>query len=468
MTLKKNFIYDKSFYLKALKLSLPMMIQSGITNFVSMLDNIMIGALGTEAMSGVSVANQLVIIFNSVMFGATAAGGIFVSQYFGARSENGIRNTFRIKTYVNLFITAITVILIVLFGDAAIAAYLKPDGTNGNVELSFAYGKEYMTIALIGLFPFAISQVFSSTLCEIEETKIPMYSGLVALVTNCGLNLVLIFGLLGFPAMGVRGAAIATVISRIVEMLFLIAITYLKRNKFTFIDGVFKTLKVPPQLLKNILIKGSPLILNELIWSLAIAIKNLCISKSGLEAVAAMNIQSTVFSVLSITYFSLASSIGIIVGGFLGAGKLQQARSASKKLLVFATLIGVVMGILQLAISPVFPLLYNTEDSVRSLATFMIAVSSAAAPLNAMAMSAMFTIRSGGRTLIVMLFDCVHSLFATALAACIFAYVIPVGVHTLFIIVTVAEGTKALLGAIMVSKVRWEKNITSIKSSVSL
>ena len=119
------------------------------------------------------------------------------------------------------------------------------------------------------------------------------------------------------------------------------------------------------------------------------------------------------------------------------------------------------MGVIQLVISPVFPLLYNTESSVRSLATFMIAVSAVAAPLNALAMAAMFTIRSGGRTLIVMLFDCVHSLLATALAACIFTYLIPVGVHALFIIVTVAEGTKALLGAFMVAKVRWERNITS-------
>ena len=464
MIVSKRYISDTSFYKKVLAISLPIMVQSGITGFVSMLDNLMIGTLGTEAMTGVSITNQLIMIFNLVIFGAGSAGSIFVSQYYGARDNEGIRYTFRIKAYMNIAITAITAVLLILFGDAAISAFLTSDGGEGDIALTFEYGREYLNIVLFGLFPFAISQVYSTTLRETEDTRVPMYSGFIALAVNTVLNLVLIYGLAGFPALGVKGAAIATVIARISEMLYLIVITHTRRAKYIFIRGVYSSVRVPLRLVKDVLIKGSPLLINELIWSLSMTAKNLCLSKSGIDAVAAVNIQSTLYNVLSVVYCALAASIAIIVGGMLGADEIDEAKRASKRLLVFSTLAGAVMGALQLGAAPLFPLLYNTGEGVRTLATYMMAFSAISAPTGALAIAAMYTVRAGGRTVEVLLFDCVHTLFITAGSAFVFTFIFPVEIYSLFAIVTLADATKCLIGVLLVKKIGWARNITKAAS----
>jgi len=460
MTLRKKFFGDRAFYKKVLAVSVPIMVQNGITNLVGMLDNVMVGTLGTEAMSGVSIVNQLLFVFSMVIFGAGAAGGIFTSQYHGARDTDGVRYTFRIKTYINVAIAALTFLLLALFGKEAISFFLHSGSASGDLELTLEYGRSYLWIMLIGILPYALSQVYASTLRETEEAALPMYSGLLAIAVNCSLNFVLIFGLLGFPALGVVGAAIATVISRFTELIFLIIKVHLSKSKFLFIKGVFRSLRVPRTLVLGIVTKGFPLLFNELIWSLAMTVKTHCLSMAGLDAVAAINIQTTMFNVLNITYLALGNSIAIIVGNLLGAGRLEEAKDADRKLLVFATLAGALMGAFQIGISPFFPMLYNTSSSVRSLATYMLIISGLSMPLNALAVSTYYTIRSGGLALLTMLFDCVYAWAFTVSVAFVLAYFTDVGIHALFAVVTFVECSKCFLGLALVSKVRWARQLT--------
>ena len=425
-----------------------------------MLDNIMIGSLGTEAMSGVSIANQLFFIFNMIIFGALAAVGIFTSQFHGARDERGVRYTFRIKTYINLLLTIVTVIVLTTFGSEAIRAFLHPDGSGSDLELTFNHGMDYMVISLIGLFPYAMSQVYASTLRESEETKLPMWSGFVAISVNFVLNILLIFGNLGFPQLGVKGAALATVISRFAELFFLVIAVHIRRDKYAFINGVFASFAVPVPLFKQVLTKGSPLLLNEILWSAAMWVKNLCLSTNGLETVAALNVQTTVFNVLNISYIAVCASIAVILGNMLGSGKTEQARKDSTRLITFALLVGTGLMVIQVALSPVFPLLYNTSDSAKELATYMLIVSGLAMPIYSTVMACYYTLRSGGLTFITLLYDCVWAWCVTAASALIFTYVIPVGIHGLFAIVTFAEGAKIIPGIILVAKIRWANKIT--------
>ena len=455
----KHFFGDRAFYSKVLKISLPIMIQSGITNAVNMLDNVMIGSLGTEAASGVSIVNQLLFVFTMVLFGSGAAIGIFTSQYHGAGDVNGVRYTFRMKIYASFIITLIGVTVFTVFENETISLFLHETESTSDIEKTLGYGKDYLRVMLIGLLPYALSQAYATTLRESGEVKLPLYSGICAIVCNVVLNAILIFGLFGFPAMGVVGAAIATVISRFAELFVLAFFVKRRSASFPFIIGAFSSFKIPKALLSDILKRGSPLLFNELIWSLAMTVRSQCISTAGLDAVAALNIQTTVTNVLNIAYLSLGASIAIIVGNTLGSGELDRAREESTRLLTFSAIVGLGMGALQISLSKVFPLLYNFPEETRDLATYMLIISGISLVGNALAVSSYYTIRSGGLALLTMLFDCGYAWAITVPVAIVMSYFTDAGVHLIFAAVTFAESAKCILGVILVSRVKWARRL---------
>ena len=209
-----RFIGDKAFYKNVLTLLIPMIIQQFITSFVSLLDNIMVGSLGTEAISAASIANQVMMVFCLAVFGGMSGASIFGAQFYGKGDMEGMRHTFRIKMYFGVLISTAAVLIYLFFGEAFIASFLKGESNGGDLALTLKSGVNYLNIMLWGLPPFALVQVYAGTLRESGETRAPMFAGITAILTNLFGNWVLIYGHLGAPALGVEGAAIATVISR--------------------------------------------------------------------------------------------------------------------------------------------------------------------------------------------------------------------------------------------------------------
>ncbi len=292
-TLKK-FIGDKKFYAMVLAVALPIMLQNGITNFVSLLDNIMVGQVGTEQMSGVAIVNQLFFVFNLCIFGAVSGAGIFTAQFFGKNDEEGIRQTLRFKYLAGVVLTAVAVLVLVLLQTPLINLYLHDGSVEGDLELTLKYGKDYLAVMLIGLLPYAVSQVIGSTMRETGHTVMPMLAGLAAVVVNCTGNYILIFGHFGAPVMGVVGAAIATVASRFVEMLLLIIYTAARKTVFPAFRGVFTRLfSIERELLKNIFKKGMPLFVNEMLWAIGMSGLAMCYSKRGLAVVTTSQARSS-------------------------------------------------------------------------------------------------------------------------------------------------------------------------------
>lgn len=214
----KKYFGDRKFYRMVLAIGVPIMIQNGITNFVNLLDNLMVGRLGIEQMSGVAIANQLLFIFSLCVFGATSGPGIFSSQFYGQKDHEGIRHCFRFKVLIVLAIAGISILVFGLGSEGLINLYLQGDTTKGDPTLVLRCGREYMTVMLFGLVPFGLTQAYSGTLREQNQTFVPMLAGIFAVVINLGLNWLLIFGNLGFPELGIRGAALATTVSRFVEL----------------------------------------------------------------------------------------------------------------------------------------------------------------------------------------------------------------------------------------------------------
>lgn len=460
MKLRKYF-GSWDFYRHVIAVALPIIIQNGIANFVSLLDNIMVGQVGTVQMNGVSIVNQLIFVFNLCIFGATSGAGIFTAQFHGNSDHDGIRNTFRFKILIGLLISAVGLSVFCLFGRPLIGLYLTGEGTPEEIANTLEYGWGYLLIMLWGLPAFAISNAYTGTLRESGETVVPMIASTTAVFVNLVLNWVLIFGHLGIDAMGVRGAAIATVISRYVELTIVACWVHLHSEKMPFIRNAFRTLLIPKPLLKTIIVKGMPLLLNEALWSTAMAIMNQCYSTRGLDVVAAQNINSALFNLSSVVYMAMGNAVGIIIGQMLGAGKTaDEVRDTDRKLIVSSVLSCLLFGLITVAVSGVFPQIYNTTDDVRALATRLICISALFMPFNAYTHAAYFTLRSGGQTWITFLFDsCFVWILCVPLAYCLSRYTM-LTILPMYCICHCTDLVKCVLGATMIKQGKWIQNLT--------
>lgn len=452
---------DRKFYKNVLALALPIMIQNGITNFVNMLDNVMVGRVGTIQMTGVAVTNQLIFVLNLCIFGAISGAGIFGAQFFGKNDHKGVRDTFRFKIILCTLLTALGIAIFLLFGDDLIMLYLKGDSGTADAAEALKYAHEYLAIMLIGFFPYTLAQCYSSTLREVGRPVPPMVAGVIAVCINLLLNTILIFGFLGAPALGVAGAAIATVISRFAELFIIAVWTHKNSAELPFIKGAFKSLAIPRELVRSITIKGLPLMANETIWAAGIAMVNQCYSVRGIDVVAANNISQTFFNVFSVAFMAVGVSIGIILGQKLGAGDCEGARADSIRLRSFSVFISVVVALVFAVCSLFIPKIYNTNDEVRSIATGLMLICAACMPIDAFAHASYFTLRSGGKTLVTMLFDSCFVWVVSVPAAFLLSRFTDIPIIPLYAICQSLNLVKCIVGYFLVKSGIWVKNIVS-------
>lgn len=451
----RDFFTDKAFFRKIFVIALPMVIQNGITNLVGVLDNIMVGRLSSEATSGVAIINQFMFVFYLITFGAVSAAGIFTAQYHGKGDVLNVRATFRAKLIICAAASVFGILMFVFFGDFFINLFLTDTGAGIDPALTFDLGKQYLAVMLFGIVPYSMTQAFASTLRETDRAVPPMAASAAAVGINLVLNYVLIFGKLGFPALGVPGAAIATVVSRYAEFVILIIWTNATKNKSPFIKGAIRSLRVPGELIKKIVVLGFPIMGNEFFWSLAVTMRNQCYSTRGLDAVTAISISSTFTNLFNVVYISLGTAVAVIIGNLLGAGETEEAKRTDKKLIIFSVMCTVSVALILTALSPVFPKMYNTTEGVSRLTTYMLIVYAICMPFDAYANCAYFTLRSGGKVFITVLFDSVFS-WAVVMPVCIIlSRFTGVGIHILF---AVGQGTdllKAMLGFFILRKGTW-------------
>lgn len=455
----KKFIGDKNFYRMVLMIAVPIMIQNGITNFVSLLDNIMIGQIGTEQMSGVAIVNQLIFVYNLCIFGGVSGAGIFTAQYFGQGNHEGVSQTMRFKIWMVTIITVLTCILFLTKGTSLIGAYLKGEGTAESIAETLKYGMIYLKVMLIGLPAFAAVQVYSSTLRECGQTVLPMKAGIVAVITNVTLNYILIYGKFGMPALGVTGAAIATVISRYVEMFIVIVQVHRKNKEYFYIEGLYKTLKIPAELTFNIIKKGSPLLFNETLWAAGMAMLTQCYSVRGLHVIAGLNVSNTINNVFNIVFIALGDSVAIIVGQLLGAGKMKEARDTDNKMIAFSVFCCTCVAAVMFFLAPVFPRMYNIDAESRELAKYFIFATAFFMPQNAFLHATYFTLRSGGKTIITFLFDSVFIWCVSVVIAYTLSHFTNIHVIGVYIMVQLGDIIKCIIGFVLVKKGVWLQNI---------
>lgn len=455
-----RFIGDRAFYKKVLLIAVPIMLQNGITNFVNMLDNIMVGQVGTEQMSGVAIANQLIMVFNMAVFGAVAGAGILGAQFFGSKNNDGLRYTMRFKILCSVGLTVLAALIMIPFGDVLIEKFLHQGESHGDLAATLHFGKTYLLIMLIGMLPSAMSQVYASTLRETGRTVVPMISGVAAVLVDLVFNYILIFGKFGAPALGVTGAAIATVLSRFVEFAIIALWTHKHAGELPFIKYLYRSFHVPVRLVKQLLRVATPLFFNELLWSLALALLAQCYSMLGLDVVAAENIANTLSNVTNVVFASLGGSVGIIVGQLLGAGELEKARQEDNQLIAFSMFCSVITGVILIMVAPLFPQIYNTAPEIQHIAMRFIQIQGLSAPLFGFINASYFTLRSGGKTIITFLFDSVFLWVVTIPAVTIMVRLTRLPVVLIFLIDHSLDFIKCAIGFVLLKKGVWLQNLT--------
>lgn len=454
--MKNTFFTNKNnIYRKSLLLAVPMMIQIGITNAVGLVDNLMVGSLGTESITAVSIVGQLFFVFSLAIFGGLSGPAIYGAQYYGKGNKGGYQNVFRLKLWISGLVVLVGLIVFSIWNKELIGLYLHGQEKDIDPDLTLRLGVDYLHIMLIQMIPFAIAQVYAGGLREIDESIKPMVAGIASVVTDIVFNYLLIFGKFGFPRLEVRGAALATVLARIVEMSVVVLWTHLGIKKHPFLKGVYKTVLINMKELSIVIKKGFPLFLNEFLWAGGLAAITQCYSMRGLSVVAGVNISNAICNLLNVVFVGLSQAVGIVIGQYLGAGKFEEAKKNSIKLMWFSALLTSFLSIILLFFARVFPEFYDTTRQVKNIGRNFITVTAIFFPLQAYLNTLYFTLRSGGKTVITFVFDSVFTWLVPVSAAFILCKFTSLPILVIFILIQSADIIKVVIGMYLIKKVNW-------------
>lgn len=452
----------REIFRRALLLAVPMMIQNGITNAVGLVDNVMVGRLGTEAFTAVSIIGQLIFVFNLAIFGGMSGPGIYGAQYYGQKNLEGFRATVRIKHWISLVVLLAGLFVFIFGNEFLINLYLKGESADIDPIETMRLAKEYLSVMLFGLPFFAITQVYAGSLRETGNSIKPMTAGVISVVVDVVGNYLLIYGKFGLPKLGVKGAALATVLARIVEAAVIIIWAFkARKTKHEFLIGLYRTMLIPRDSAARILKKGLPIFFNELLWAGGIAILTQCYSHRSLDVVAGLNISNALCNLLNVVFVSLGNAVGILVGQTLGASKYDDAKKEAFSLMWFTGGVSALLTIILIAISGAFPNAYDTTDIVRDYAKYFIIITALFFPVQGFLNSLYFTLRSGGKTLVTFLFDSVFSWVCSVPAAFLLCNYTALNILTVYAIIQALDLIKVTIGYVLIRKGVWISNIVS-------
>ncbi len=456
----KSFIGTRSFYKRLFIILIPLVLQQAITCFVGLLDNLMVGSLGTASISAVAVVNQIIWVSNLAVFGMLSGASIFGAQFFGKGDFEGLKYTFRFRLVFTVLLTSAFVTAFIVFTEPLLLMFLENESNSPElIAETLEIAKEYFAVMLIGLIPYAIAQIYASTLRDSGETFSPMLASAIAVGVNLILNYILIFGKFGAPALGVIGAGIATTVSRFVEMFFIIIRTHTRTDRFVFFKGAYSSLRIPAKYIKSIFKTGTPLMMNEILWALGMSFVSLNYAVRGIGVIAATQINNTVWQLFAVVMMSMGSAASIIICQKLGSGDTEGARHDANVLLFFSFASHIIIGLLIVAASPFVPLLYNVTDDVRALVTQFLIISGSVLPISAFVHCSYFTIRSGGKTFITFLFDSCFTWCVPVVVSFVLCRFTLISIVHIFLIVNLCDAIKAIIAIPMLKSGFWAKNI---------
>ncbi|MBI9048847.1 MAG: MATE family efflux transporter [Anaerolineaceae bacterium] len=450
---------SQDFYNKLVRIALPIVAQEFIIMALNLVDIMMIGQKGEVAVASAALANQITFILIILMFGVGSSASVFAAQYWGKKDVSSIRKIVGISLIIAISSATVIVVLSRVFPQQIIGLY-------SNDPQVIALGGKYLQIACLGYIPMAITSSFSAALRSTENVRLPMVTSIIALTINTFLNYCLIFGNFGFPEIGVLGASIATVTSRIIECLIIVFVTY--RFKTPVAGKINEFLSFNRDYLIRYIKIGSPVILNELVWVLGISIYNMVYAHISTESIAAYNISSSIEGLAFTLFIGLSHASAIIIGNQIGAEKYDLAFYDAKKALKLAAIGAVGLGIIEILISSHIVSVYQISESAYISARNLLIISGAVLWMRACNMLIYIgIIRSGGDTRFGLFTELVTIWLIGVPLALIGAFVFHLNAPLVYAMVTIEEAVKLVIGFRRLHSKKWIHNLVSHSSTLT-
>lgn len=445
-----SMLKDKDFLKKFFTVSFPVMLHALILFIVNFLDNIMVSSVSNEAVSAVYAVNQATYILMIAGFGVIIGAGVFIQQFNGANDIKNMKQAFCYKCIIMLIFIAVAVTTFYIFGPDLVYLYCKKDSNSDEI---FRLGKIYLYTMILGYIPFCLSMIYTTTVREIGMTKYALIAGAVAFVVNLILNSIFIFGL----NMGVFGAALGTAISRVVELIVIVAICHSK--KFSFCYKLFKEFKVDKQLAISITKKGLVFLANELLWVIGMTMLSLAYAQRE-NVLSALSVVNSISNIFNIIFQGLSIGIGVLVGAYLGEGKFDAAKDYAKKVYWLGFLISVLFGIVIIILSPVLPYLFReVTDSQKNLASMMLLGYGFLLWGNCLYCCCYVTLKTGGEAVTTILIDSGLMWCVGVPVAWFLALKTNVSLLYIFLFVTSFDIIKFLISYAFVKRGNWLNNL---------
>jgi len=394
----KPYLGSRSFYRGALAVMLPVTVQQLINNLFNMIDNLMVGSLDIQglAMTAVTVANKPVLVYNGLVFGMVGAGGLLISQYFGSRDRRTCMGLFWLMMTLTV-LTASLFFALLFFIPEQIMRIFVTDPT------TIALGIDYLRLASFSYLPAAVSSVCIFSLRSLGQNRTSMMVSLCSMGVNALCNYLLIFGMLGFPQLGVRGAALGTLIARLFEMSVYAWLLLSHRMYFRFECGCMLHLKRNAR--RQFTSKAIPLIINEVLYSIGFNIFFWYYARLDEVALPALTIAELCYQISMVTIMGNSSAVSVLIGKALGAGELDKARDHCKKLLTLTVGISLISVLLSAGLAFLMPQLYAISDALKATATRITLIMAAFTPFRFVYIFCFFCLRAGGDTRSAVLLD---------------------------------------------------------------
>jgi putative MATE family efflux protein len=447
-----SFKKHKEFIPKLIAIASPIILQNFFSSSLNFVDVFMVGQLGEKAVAAVGIANQIFFLFLMFTFSIASGASIFTAQYWGKKDIKNIHSTMGIGITFTLAVSAFFTLAVILFPDALIMLFNKDPKV---IEL----GAQYIKIIALCFFVTSLSSIYAFVLRSTEHVKFPMIASATALLLNTFLNYLLIFGKFGFPELGVRGAAIATIIARGVEFGILLTFTYIR--KYPIAAGLKDIFNYSKDMVKNYVKIWLPVMGQSMGWALGYTMYSVIYGHISTESIAAYNIACSVERICLMLFTGLGSACAIMVGNRIGAGEEYKARDYSKNFLFLAFAFSIVIAIPLIIVRTNVVNLYNLSDKSSLYLYYLLLV--IACILLPRAMNITFHVgilKAGGDTFFSMIVDMGGIWLIGVPLAAVAAFIFKLPVYYVMAIAATEELVKMIAAYYRFFSNKWIHNLT--------
>lgn len=453
---KKRLFGPASFYKEVLAIGLPIMAQSLIQNMVSLIDNFMVSGLGDVKMSGVNIAGQILFVFMVLTNAICASGGIFLTQYFGANEKRGMKQALCFKVVIAGAAFFIYILVSMILPRQVLSLMVVG---NTQAELILDQAVQYMFLMGFVGIPMVVSSILGSSLREIGQVKAPLVISVAATVLNTFFNWVFIYGNLGAPRLEVKGAAIATIIARVIEMG--IYVVYVIKKKPPFLIQIKEFTGIDWKLFREMLKKSGMIIFSEMLWVVSETITTaLYNGRGGADVVSGMSSSFAIANLYFVAFSGVYTATSVIIGKLLGEGRLAEAKQKKTWLFSGSWVFGVFMTFFGLATTMLIPIVFGSLSlASQAICRNMVIFMAFFMPLWVFNNTEFAVSRAGGDTEMGMLIDGVGACI-TVPGTFMLAFLTPIGPVEMYLFVKSVDILKVIAAYVWLKKERWVKNLT--------